>query len=433
MLGAFQWWFKAKGLLFTTFLAIWIHGAFEISAIVIAGAAGITVGNGLLFPRSYTRIQSLIFSARRGMVIMLSLIPFFILAGFLESFVTRYYQVMPTWSKLLIILGSFSVVFLYYVVYPYQVAKKIPEKLKLEEIPRFVPKRKIEWFKIRKSGEVFTDTFTLLIEKIGQITKLVFKGAMPFGIFMLVLVFLMDAKRFDYASLYWYDIFGTLFGTGRDFAFYKFFGWGIPLTILITIPFFVFHVQKQDQTVLNFFKYMIRPFIWLYLYSLLLLIILLFSPGGLLFFLILASPILIMIPAIIIHEKANFFKAFTGSFNLANGGYGNGLGVFISLLLIMVIFFFLLNNPFELGLISLINDLLKNMLITLVDQYAIIIAFVDSLIYLFYASFVVVLCVIAFSLNYHSIKEKQTAKGLFEKIDSFGKRNRNFETEIDFE
>jgi len=48
MLGCFQWWFNAKGLLLTSFLAIWIHGAFEISSIVIAGAAGITVGNGLI-------------------------------------------------------------------------------------------------------------------------------------------------------------------------------------------------------------------------------------------------------------------------------------------------------------------------------------------------------------------------------------------------
>ena len=62
MLGSFQWWFKAKGLLLTSILAVWIHGAFEISAIVIAGGAGITLGNGILFPGTYTRVQSLIFS-----------------------------------------------------------------------------------------------------------------------------------------------------------------------------------------------------------------------------------------------------------------------------------------------------------------------------------------------------------------------------------
>src|SRR5690606_38292774 len=42
MLGAFQYYFHTKGLLITSFLGIWIHGAFEISAIILAGAAGIT-------------------------------------------------------------------------------------------------------------------------------------------------------------------------------------------------------------------------------------------------------------------------------------------------------------------------------------------------------------------------------------------------------
>ena len=42
MLGSFQYFFHIKGLLITSFLGIWIHGAFEISAIVLAGGAGMT-------------------------------------------------------------------------------------------------------------------------------------------------------------------------------------------------------------------------------------------------------------------------------------------------------------------------------------------------------------------------------------------------------
>ncbi|MEN9441784.1 MAG: hypothetical protein RLZ33_1861, partial [Bacteroidota bacterium] len=99
MLGAFQYFFKMKGLLITSFLGIWIHGAFEISSIVIAGAAGITAGNGWLFPRSYTRLQSLQLSTKRGLKIMMSLVPFIIAAGFLESYVTHNYQTLPEWSK----------------------------------------------------------------------------------------------------------------------------------------------------------------------------------------------------------------------------------------------------------------------------------------------------------------------------------------------
>ncbi|MBK8927739.1 MAG: stage II sporulation protein M [Crocinitomicaceae bacterium] len=125
MLGAFQWFFKTKGLLLTSFLAVWIHGAFEISSIVIAGAAGITVGSGLLFPRSYSRLQSLVFSAKRGLVIMVSLIPFFIIAGFLESYVTRHYLAIPDPIKLVLILLCFGIMILYYVIYPF-LLRKIP-------------------------------------------------------------------------------------------------------------------------------------------------------------------------------------------------------------------------------------------------------------------------------------------------------------------
>src|SRR5574343_586302 len=127
MLGAFQYFFKLKGLLITSFLGIWIHGAFEISSIVIAGAAGITAGNGWLFPRSYTRLQSLQLSTKRGLKIMMSLVPFVIAAGFLESFVTHNYQTLPEWSKWTLIMLSFSLILFVYVFYPIYVARKYEE------------------------------------------------------------------------------------------------------------------------------------------------------------------------------------------------------------------------------------------------------------------------------------------------------------------
>jgi hypothetical protein len=44
-------------------------------------------------------------------------VPVFIVAGFLESFVTRYTN-MPLWLSLVIILGSLSAVIGYFIVYP---------------------------------------------------------------------------------------------------------------------------------------------------------------------------------------------------------------------------------------------------------------------------------------------------------------------------
>lgn len=117
MLGAFQYFFYSKGLLLQSVLVIWIHGTLEISAIIIAGSAGIVMGNSILFPGSYSRGVSFARGAKQGVKIAIGLIPIFITAGFLESFVTRYTE-MPIWLSSSIIGCSFSFIIWYFVIYP---------------------------------------------------------------------------------------------------------------------------------------------------------------------------------------------------------------------------------------------------------------------------------------------------------------------------
>jgi len=81
MLGSFQYFFYSKGLFWTSFLTIWIHGTIEISAIIIAGGAGIVIGNGLLFPKSYKRTTALQVSALRALRLILGALPLFVIAG----------------------------------------------------------------------------------------------------------------------------------------------------------------------------------------------------------------------------------------------------------------------------------------------------------------------------------------------------------------
>ena len=117
MLGAFQYFFYQKGLLLTSFLTIWIHGTLEISAIIIAGAAGLVMGNSILFPGTYTRLESFRQGARKGLKMVIGLVPIFITAGFLESFVTRLTE-WPAAAKLAIIgLSAFFIVY-YFIFYP---------------------------------------------------------------------------------------------------------------------------------------------------------------------------------------------------------------------------------------------------------------------------------------------------------------------------
>jgi uncharacterized membrane protein SpoIIM required for sporulation len=124
MLGAFQYFFYAKGLLLKSVLVIWIHGTLEISAIIIAGCAGLTMGNSILYPGTYSRAVSFQKGARQGLKIIIGLVPIFILAGFLEGFVTRHTEMPMALSLSIIFLSLFFIIW-YFIIYPIRLNKKL--------------------------------------------------------------------------------------------------------------------------------------------------------------------------------------------------------------------------------------------------------------------------------------------------------------------
>lgn len=124
MVGVFFAFFHTKGLIWEALPVIYIHGTLELSAIVIAGGAGFLMGNSILFPGTYTRLQSLQRAAKKGIKIMVGLVPVFIMAAWLESYITRLTE-LPLFVKLLIILISLSFILGYYVFYPVYLEKKL--------------------------------------------------------------------------------------------------------------------------------------------------------------------------------------------------------------------------------------------------------------------------------------------------------------------
>ncbi|MCH7975398.1 MAG: stage II sporulation protein M [Bacteroidetes bacterium] len=117
MVGSFQYFFFEQGVFWESVRTIWIHGTLEISAIIIAGGAGLAMGNSLLFPGTYPRLVSFRRGAIRGLKIVIGLIPIFITAALLEGFVTRYTE-MPVVLSVLIILGSLAFILWYFVWLP---------------------------------------------------------------------------------------------------------------------------------------------------------------------------------------------------------------------------------------------------------------------------------------------------------------------------
>ena len=123
MVGTFLTMFHLQGQFWTAMRTIWIHGVLEISAIIVAGAAGLIIGNSILFPGTYSRAVSFRRGARKGMKVVFGTLPLFIAAGFLEGFVTRRTG-MPTWLSLVIIVGSLVFVCFYYILYPSTTARR---------------------------------------------------------------------------------------------------------------------------------------------------------------------------------------------------------------------------------------------------------------------------------------------------------------------
>jgi uncharacterized membrane protein SpoIIM required for sporulation len=124
MLGAFQYFFFSKGLGWKSVLVIWIHGTLEISSIIISGAAGIVLARSLLFPGTFKRLPSLKRGAKDGIKMMIGLVPVFIMAAFLEGFITRYSN-MPVWLSLFILISSACFIIWYFIIYPIHLAKEV--------------------------------------------------------------------------------------------------------------------------------------------------------------------------------------------------------------------------------------------------------------------------------------------------------------------
>ncbi|MDO1500126.1 stage II sporulation protein M [Winogradskyella maritima] len=132
MLGSFQYFFYEQGLLWESARTIWIHGTIEISVIIIAGCAGLVMGNGILFPGTYPRLDSFVRGVFNGLKIVVSTVPLFIVAGFLEGYVTRHTE-MPDWLAILIIASSLALILWYYVFYPIKLHKRMEKESQTTE------------------------------------------------------------------------------------------------------------------------------------------------------------------------------------------------------------------------------------------------------------------------------------------------------------
>lgn len=133
MVGIFDQFFVAKGFGVQFFLVVFVHGTLELTAIIIAGGAGLILGKSFLFPGTIKRLSAFKQGAKDGVKIMIGLMPIFALAAFFEGFITRLYNDL---SIITTIITSLSVVFViwYFVIYPMRLLRKRKAQFNEEDV-----------------------------------------------------------------------------------------------------------------------------------------------------------------------------------------------------------------------------------------------------------------------------------------------------------
>jgi len=84
--GAIAGYLTERGLSETFYSFVVTHASFELTAIVLSGAAGLRIGHAILAPRRQTRTQALVAAARESIVMVYGVIGMLLIAAAIEAF-----------------------------------------------------------------------------------------------------------------------------------------------------------------------------------------------------------------------------------------------------------------------------------------------------------------------------------------------------------
>ena len=449
MLGAFQYFFVEFGLFQESFLTVWMHGALEISAIVLAGAAGLTMGKGLLFPGTLSRIKSFQISAGRGMKIMLGIMPLFVVAGFIESYLTRHTEA-PDIFRALFIFSCFAFVLGYFVLYPRYLVKKGALN-SIKEV-RLAPdvKRQIGLTSIQDTGSLFTNIFIFYRQNL---QKLAFASMAASLIYCFAVFFSADEAigdifYFPYTQLNAMGPFQMIFAVFSSstlweigqFFFMEDFSLLIPINIVCfsLVMFVTFQIlgnnakeqvaspgedkRKFGHYILDFLKIV-------FVVTVLYLVILTKEwSGGIAFLGILFGfPLLLLWGFVCSWERKNPFSSLGNTFYLTGGQFGKSLGLLCILLITAIAFFLLFDTAFVVMLFEFIGLNFSFDQITM-DALAVVILTFTAMFMIF---LITTMVLAGFGLLYFTLVEIKTAGHLKERILDIGggKKIRGLERE----
>lgn len=414
MIGAFQYFFIERGLFWESFLTIWTHGTLEISAIIIAGAAGLTLGKGLVFPGAYRRVQAFQRSARRGIKIMLGISPIIILAGFIEGFLTRYTETPDAVRGAFIAACFFFVVF-YFVWYPWSKARRgFDSPIQDLTIPPDSILR-LETTLIRTNGDIFSDTFALAKQYAGHILG----GALALALGYAVLVFgIMAQTPANELFVFPEGPFNTLREVPRFFVhpslrFLPLVGvaW---LVMVLGLAFRIVDKAAFPQR-----RAMLLDVWWL-LPGAIALYFIIFAHNWLTVLLLLGAGQLAVLWAYVgYRERLSAGKSLIRMLQLAGSNYMRTLGLSLLMCLVSLLFFFITDSALLRLFLELINWVVT-LPETLMARFS---AVVFTVLHLFVIGSLVVSYAMGCALLYHTLLEICEAPALLKRIEQISPRH----------
>lgn len=416
MIGSFMQFFYEYGVFEESFLAIMQHGTIEISTLIISGAAGITLGKGLLFPKTHSRLYSFQISALKGLKILLGVLPLTILAGFIEGFITRLSDT-PDYIRVISIAASFIYIIGYFVWYPKRVTNRT------EKAPEYgtklppSPKLEVDFFKLKQNGEVFTEMFLVFRTAFSKFVNPILLISF---IYACLSIFVFDNYNGALNNIYGQDIFYILSLVYNQInALSIFFDYSVsiylyPLGILlysILCIYVLFPINqlytsgKMDGSFLAFIKKSaFKVFAIVGIAHLIL-----FIPtgwGDFLFYLFIP---IISYWLIGFASKTNTFSgSFSDAFSFFFQSFAKNMGYFIMISLVVFIILFFINTSVAWFLIESSHQIIG----LESGAYYKVIEVIAVTIKVFSFNISVALLITGFSLLYFNVREINTATGL---------------------
>ncbi len=434
-LGAFQYFFIERGLFQESFLTIWMHGAPEISSIILAGAAGMTLGGGLIFPGTYTRSEALLKGARRGIMIMLGIVPILVFAALIEGFVTRYTEVNDV-VRAIIITTNFGFIIYYFVIYPYRKFHNSGDYVAFEDKIPESQMEELSFYVIRNYGEIYTNVFRIFSNNISKIIK----WSAAFGVLYVISLMMIPnesiAIMFEGSNYFGRNMFDTL--SVAAFKVYQLFNHSeFPILYAINPLFYAFlgttilyHFVKNiktpegiDRMQLRYGEFMIRHLYKVAIYSYSYQLIFFSESIGVgVLSLIFVLPVILLFAFVGVYEDCNPFAAIDRGLKLLKSGFGIMIGYSIMIFLID----FIMNLLFNSDIIKYMLDIVLSGFDFSDSTYTLIIYGINLWVAFVSIGIFLSTAIYAAALYYFSAKERQTASSLIKRIHTLGSNKRAY-------